>query len=239
MVKIPLRRFTPQGIEVVAELLDRVKVGQLVDLNEIIDSPQLTEQISPNNFVEVKNFSTRMDCARYMYELLEAHSEQIPYPETDKGLWTWLAVLFREQLWKSGADKVGAIDRWIPNSHGLRYYRHLLAGPYFVYKTHEDNPNRALIALYTKVSAPGDIVESLQSRKDIVRFPSIMEALTKLYLDPVTGMAKRGAASKTNGAIRRFVDVKNQFDLTFDFYGMTPDQILELLPKEFDRFRKN
>ena len=239
MAKVPLRRFTPQGIEVVAELLDRLKAGHSVDLDGLIDSPQLTEQISPDDSVELKFFVNRMDCARYMYELLEAHSEQIPYPEKDKGLWTWLAILFREQLWKSGADKVGAIDRWILNSHFQKYYRHLLAGPYFIYKTHEDNPNRALIALYTKVSAPGEIVESLQSRKDVVRFPSIMEALTKLYYDPVTGINKKGAASKTKGGSRRFIDVKNQFDLTFDFYGMTPDQILELLPKEFDRFRKN
>jgi hypothetical protein len=239
MAKVPLRRFTPQGIEVVAQLLDMIKAGYPVDLAELIESSEFTEKVSLNNAVEVRNFSNRMDCARYLYELLEEHSSQIPYPETDKGLWTWLAVLFREQLWKSGSDKVGAIERWIPSSHYLRYYRHLLAGPYFIYKTHEDNPNRALIALYTKVSAPGEIVESLQSRKDVVRFPSVMEAVTKLYYDPVTGTNKRGAASKINGACRRFIAIKDQFDLTYDFYGMTSEQILELLPAEFDRFRKS
>lgn len=239
MSKIPLRRFTPQGIEVVAHLLDMIKAGKSVDLEELIESPQFTEQISLNKAVEMKTFSNRMECARYMYELIEGHSSQIPYPETDRGLWTWLAVLFREQLWKSGTDKIGAIERWIPNNHYLKYYRHLLAGPYFIYKTHEDNPDRALIALYTKVSAPGDIVESLQSRKDVVRFPSVMEAVTKLYYDPITRSNKRGSASKTNGACRRFIAIKEQFDLTFDFYGMTSDQILELLPAEFDRFRNS
>ena len=239
MAKIPLRRFNPQGIEVVVQLLDMIKAGHSVDLEELIESPQFTEQISFNNAVEVRNFSNRMDCAKYMYELLEEHSSRIPYPETDGGLWTWLAVLFREQLWKSGKDKVGAIERWIPSSHFQRYYRHLLAGPYFIYKTHEDDPSRALIALYTKVSAPGDIVESLQSRKDVVRFPSVMEAVTKLYYDPVTKLNKKGAASKTKGACRRFIEVKDQFDLTFDFYGMTSDQILGLLPAEFDRFRNS
>jgi hypothetical protein len=66
-----------------------------------------------------------------------------------------------------------------------------------------------------------------------------MEAVTKLYYDPIAGGHKRGASSKKNGGARRFTAVLGQFDLTFDFYGMTSDQILELLPNEFGRFRSS
>jgi hypothetical protein len=238
MTKIPLRRFNSAGIEVAGQLLDLIKAGHSVDLEGLIDSRQFTEKIGSNNSVEAIKFATRMDCAKYFNELIDAHSSQIPNPESDKGLWTWLAIVFRDQLFKSGKNKIGAQERWIPSTDYRRYYRHLLAGPYFIYKTHEDNPNRALAILCSQVSSPGELVENIQARQDIVRFPSIMEAVTKLYYDPNTGALKRGAGSKNNGGARRFTSVLGQFDLTFDFYGMTPEQILDLLPAEFDRFRK-
>ena len=60
-----------------------------------------------------------------------------------------------------------------------------------------------------------------------------------LYFDEERGRPKVGAAVKTKkpGTLRRFVDVIRQFDLTYDFYSMTGQEILALLPAEFDRFR--
>ena len=58
-----------------------------------------------------------------------------------------------------------------------------------------------------------------------------------LYFDPATGSFKRGAGTKTRGAPRRLADLLNLLDLTYYLYGMTADESLALLPKEFDRFR--
>jgi len=237
MTKIPLRRFTSEGIIFVGQQLNMISAGYMINLEELIQNPMLTEKLTANNVVERRKFINRMDCGHYIFDLLEAHSMQVPDPETDKGLWTWLSIVFHEQLFKSGKNKIGGIERWIPSTDFRRYYRHLLAGPYFVYKAHLDNPYRAMSVLCTQVSSPGEIVESIVSSKDIIRFPSIMEAVTKLYFDSNTGLHKRGASSKTNGAARRFTTVLGQFDLTFDFYGMTAEQILALLPREFDRFK--
>jgi hypothetical protein len=46
-----------------------------------------------------------------------------------------------------------------------------------------------------------------------------------------------GCGSKTKGAPRRLANLLNQLDLTWYLYGMTTEEILTLLPKEFDRFR--
>jgi hypothetical protein len=62
-------------------------------------------------------------------------------------------------------------------------------------------------------------------------------AITKLYIDPETGQAKRGAAGKGNGSARRLVKVLKQFDLTYYREDMDADEIISLLPDEFDRFR--
>ncbi|MFO7599969.1 MAG: hypothetical protein R6X27_09205 [Candidatus Desulfacyla sp.] len=39
------------------------------------------------------------------------------------------------------------------------------------------------------------------------------------------------------GTLYRFIDVVQQLDLTYDLYSMTGEQILQLLPNEFDRWR--
>jgi len=38
--------------------------------------------------------------------------------------------------------------------------------------------------------------------------------------------------------MRRLAKVMRQFDLTCDFHDMTRDQIFDLLPPEFDKYKK-
>jgi hypothetical protein len=240
MMKTQLRRFTSEGMMVVGQQLDLMRAGHPNILSELVENPRLTVKITSNSVIEDKTFANRYECAKYLYELIDAHDSEIPDPALDAGLWTWLAVFFREQLFAKGKNKLGKNYRWVSGTEWNLFYRHLLAGPYYIYNAHRDNPNRAIAILCTPLSAPGEIVEQIASRQDIVRFPSLMEVATKLYYDPSTGLPKRGAASKnTGGTARRFTDVLKQFDLTFDFYGMSSDQILELLPTEFDRFRNS
>jgi|JI10StandDraft_1071094.scaffolds.fasta_scaffold178986_4 hypothetical protein len=77
----------------------------------------------------------------------------------------------------------------------------------------------------------------LASRKELVTNPAVAEAATRLYFDSASNSLKRGSGSKTKGAPRRLANLLNQLDLTWYLYGMTSDEILTLLPKEFDRFR--
>jgi len=39
------------------------------------------------------------------------------------------------------------------------------------------------------------------------------------------------------GTLYRFIDVIQQLDLTYDLYSMNGEEILGLLPPEFDRWR--
>ena len=56
-------------------------------------------------------------------------------------------------------------------------------------------------------------------------------------MDPKTARHKGGAADREGGSARCLADVLLQLDLTWDLHAMTPDEILELLPGEFDRFQ--
>lgn len=120
-----------------------------------------------------------------------------------------------------------------------RFYRHLLLGPFLIVRAHKDEPERALAFLKQPLWKPGDVVEQLASRKELVTNHAVAEAATRLYYDREAGAFKRGHSSKVKGGPRRLANLLNQLDLTWYLYGMTADEILALLPKEFDRFRNS
>lgn len=130
--------------------------------------------------------------------------------------------------------------RWIPTTDDYKtYYRHVLAGPCRIYRAHADDPDRAMSVLATAVAKPGEVVEQSASRQVLITSKDVLAAVTRLYYDADTGSNRRGAAGRGAGSARRLAAVLQQFDLTWDFYEMEPESILALLPKEFDRFRKN
>jgi hypothetical protein len=93
------------------------------------------------------------------------------------------------------------------------------------------------VLLCGPLDRPGEIVEQIVARSEIITNPHAVEVATTIYFDPKSGSFKRGAAGKGGGSVRRLADILNQFDLTWDLYWMSAVSILAKLPGEFDRFR--
>ncbi len=236
-----LRSFNQRGVEKFEGMLDLIGSGEEPDLPRLLKDPDLTNVPSKELTVDVRAFHNRFSAAQYFYDLLEPSQNIMGDVERDRGLWAWLAAAWLDVLAPrddTGKRKLGERARWIPVvDEYKRYYRHLLAGPYRIYRAHQDDPQRAMGVLATPVGQPGDVVEQLVSRQEIVTSPSLMEAVTKLYYLPAEGRLKRGSGGKTGGSARRLVDVIQQFDLTWDVYGMDSTEFIDLLPREFDRFK--
>jgi hypothetical protein len=134
---------------------------------------------------------------------------------------------------ENGKRFVGEEARYIPGAASWRYYRHLLAGPYRIFQLHRD---RAKLLLSGQLGRPGDFAEQLASRQEFITNPGIIGAASLLYYDDEKHRPRRGAAStkRKPGTLRRFVDVVQQLDLTYDLYSMQPVEVLTILPKEFD-----
>ena len=133
-----------------------------------------------------------------------------------------------------GKLQPGASPRWIPQTGDWRrYYRHLLAGPYGIYYAHRDSPKRAMAVLCQRPGRPGDLVEQLASRQQIVTSPTIMQVATDCYVDPKTGRQRSSANRKGAGGARRFIDVLSQFDVTWDLSMLSPGDMQAYLPNEF------
>ncbi len=235
-----LRRFNPDGVAAFANYRARLSLEPtLPPPLEMLEDAALTEVISEIVEVAPKSFSNRLEAGRFLNELIDVAG--ISLPERDRGLWTWLTLFFIEQVCPAdgnGQRNPLGEERLLPlvDNH-QRFYRHLLLGPFLIVRANRDNPDRAVAMLCNPLWKPGEIAGQLAAYKELVTNRAIAEAATRLYYDSATGSFKRGAGSDVKGAPRRLAALLNQLDLTWYLYGMSADEVLNLLPKEFDRFR--
>lgn len=233
-----LRRLNIKGMESFSDFLDSCSSDDPQEYPEyLIESLEHTKPIFPEIVIEKRNFENRFVAAKYIFGRFDG--KNIQNIEYDKGLWSWLALFYFDRL--CAKDSFGNYlpkqhSRWILSSDYKTYYRHLLAGPYRIFRAHRNNPESALAVLSTPVIKPGELVEQLASRQWLVSSRKIIEVATILYIDIQNKVVKRGAASKGLGSVRRFVDIMNQLDVTWDLNSMDPAEIIALLPSEFTRF---
>lgn len=236
-----LHRFNQDGVTAFASYRAELTLNPtLPPPVELLQDPALTELMPGDMDVPARKFSDRLEAGKFFLELITATSMALP--ERDRGLWTWLTLFYFNEVCppngRGERDPKNDEARLVPCVDNYqRFYRHLLMGPFLVVRAHRDAPERAIAMLCNPLSEPGEIAEQLASRKELVTNHAVAEMATRLYYDRATGSFKRGAGSKTKGAPRRLAALFNQLDLTFYLYGMTCDEMLALLPKEFDRFR--
>lgn len=235
-----LRRFSEAGLRAFADYLDTLRTEPRAAVpTHLLEDDECSLPV-PGGEVQQRLFQSRLAFAQYADEILSKVSGCDV--ERDQGLWAWLSLFYFDQVCPhdgNGHRKVRERARYIPAVSDFRkYYRHLLAGPYRVYRAHRHAPENALVLLCGPLHKPGEIVEQLLARQEIVTNPNAVGLATKIYYDPSTGTFKRGAASKDRGSARRLADVLNQFDVTWDLYWMDPVRLAAKLPPEFDRFRR-
>lgn len=235
-----VRRLNSAGIEHFERFLDSLTeaVPSAVPLTALT-APETSESLGVDLEVEHRAFASRMDLGSYLFKKLNVSG--LLDIDADRGLWAWLAMFYFESL--CPADRVGrrtpgSRARWILDPNNFRrYYRHLLAGPYRIVRAYSDCPETAMCILCGPPDKPGDVVEQIASRQELITNRAFMAAATKLYYDSRSGMLKRGSADKKGrGGARRLAAVLQQFDVTYDLYTLDADELSQLLPKEFDRF---
>jgi hypothetical protein len=233
-----LRRFNEAGLAIFAAFLDSLGGDTPKAWPEsALADPAFTEEAKPSTGIERREFATRFELAEYLSVVFE--SAGYSPPRTDRGLWAWIACFYFNEICPKRPDgqrSPGSLPRWIPLSTDFRrYYRHLVAGPYALYRAHRDDPRRALAVLCQKPGRPGDVVEQLASRQQIVTNPAVMQVATDLFVDKERMRPNRSANTKGPGGPRRLIEVLGQFDVTWDLSMLTADQLRSRLPAEFHR----
>ncbi|MCL4528121.1 MAG: hypothetical protein M1282_01765 [Chloroflexi bacterium] len=236
-----LGRLTPLGMDRFSQYLDELKSNPSAEIpGDLLSFPGYFEIIDEETEIVPYKFKTRWDVGKYLTSLLS--SSGIIDAENDIPLWIGLTAFYFDTLCpvdKMGARTLRERAAYIPEPKNYkRYYRHLLLGPYLIYRAHQDNPERAMALLCKPPHVITDIEAQIAAYQELVTNKAVVELTTNLYYDPKTKTTKPGAGGKGPGSPRRLVTILDQFSLTWDLYAATTNEILNLLPKEFEKFAK-
>lgn len=229
-------RFNSRGLDAFSRILKapfdelQNQISDLTDKSDYVDWFDCVMEIRP--------VESRLELARILFDSLHNSKSGSLYL-SDQGMWSWLAARWMKTLFQSSVKnvKVGEQARWILDKQKSRFYRHLLAGPFFIYQYHYPNPEKALSILFGSPIVPGELVGQIAATAEIA-YSVGAEVATKLYIDDKSGKAKKGSRGMGPGSPRRLTAAYlNQIDLTIDYRGMSADKIIQLLPEEFDKFK--
>jgi hypothetical protein len=233
-----VRVLNEEGIRRFQGYLGDLRQGVQVDppwdiLTDTWCSARLQRQVVIDKLV----FKRKLEAARYLEGVLGPFGSRAV--DQHVGLWTWITLYYFDQLCPPaarGMRRPGADYRFILDLDFRRYYRHLLVGPYTIFKIHKE---KVPLLLHAPLQLVTKFNEELGSRQGFITNRGVMEAANYLYFDPKKGKAKSGAAVTTRkpGTLIRFVDVIQQLDLTYDLHSMTGREVVSLLPPEFDEWR--
>lgn len=188
---------------------------------------------------EKKSFQSRLEVGKYLDAQLPNESNEI-VPDND-GLWSWISALYFEQLLEtksSNSFKLWSEYRYIFLNEPRRFYRHLVFTPFWIYRTRGEDVAKFFVSVAPHTG--GDAVEQLYSRVGyFVQIPSLVETALELYVDPKSKKLKAGTTSKNKpgGAIRLAMQIPQQLSMTYDLSTMSKEEILNILPQEFDEWR--
>ena len=236
-----LHRFNNEGLQRFHDFLDALSANPAHPIpSDLLTDASCLVSVRPAVDIEPRQFVNRLEAATY----LDARLSDVTCCDVhrDVGLWTWLTLFYFDQVCPSNAHarrKPRERACYVPAiGEARRHYRHLLAGPWRVYRAHRDDPRRAMVLLYQPLHKLNHFVYQLVSRQELVTNPAVIGSATRLYLSP-QDRPRRGASGQGPGGVFRFAALMNQIDLTWDLYEMTADRILDMLPAEFDRFRRS
>jgi hypothetical protein len=155
-----------------------------------------------------------------------------------RGVWAWLTFVLRDSLFpksRSGVREFKEVHRWYPSDPNdwQKAQRHLVRMPVLLLFSLGKNADHLLAG---PPSVLPEIREQLTSQQDMFA-PSFQAAARALYFDEAQQGLKRGSGSKGAGSPRRLATVRRQLDVTWDLYEVPPERLVQMLPKDFDRFK--
>jgi len=236
---INLRFMLPEGEQKFREYIHNLKTNPLCQCPDLNSEPFSKEFSSVISIDETRKFNSKQELAEYLQNCFTGADLKREGVLPQNGMWTWLAYIWFEQLTNQRRNILKREEHYICTtpSNFRRYYIHLVAPLYAIYSLH--NLPFSMLFLYNPPWEINDFTERVAATQFLISHENIVEAIYKLYFDSQRGQPKRGAQSITRrGNIRRFVSAIQQFELTYDIYTMSADGILNLLPPEFNEWKR-
>lgn len=236
-----LRYFTDSGRQKWASWIEALRADSSLPFpKEMLTDPLLTLKAPGQIVVGDCGHDAKYDLAVALAPAAQALEEARLPADRWPGVWDWLAAFYFDSICPrkaNGERKLLSQPCYVFTSLWRRRYRHRIFGPVDLIRR-VGPPARLLI--HGPPSTLTDWEEQAASRYPIKGNPEVAKALFQLYWDPVEMKPKRGAAPNSNkqGTLRRFSVLLLQLERTYDLLCTDHAGMLELLPKEFEPFKR-
>ncbi len=233
-----LRIMNDKGEEKFREYLLKLKNGNKINPPiSMLEDDKYSTIFLPQIKIKQMNFSTRLEFAKYLLEILGGLDGRDLARKS--GIWTWLALFFFDSICPQQSDgtrKVRETAKYICSADYSDYYRHFVAAAFMIIRKHgEDN---SLLFLSCPMHLHNDMMEQLASRQYIISNRNLIIALHILYWDYKRKKIKTNATNKIYpGNLRRMISLVDQLEINYDLNNLAPHKILKLLPTEFDKWK--
>lgn len=234
-----IRYFNQQGRQEWANWLDNLRKDSSTPFPEdILQRSDLTKA-APGGVALPANTNSK-------YQLAESLAKPVSIIESKglgvgqfPGLWDWLAAYYFDAICPKRTDGTRNINetaRYYWDQDYRRKYRHRIYGPVSLFR---NLGNFSKIHLSGEAHTLSDWEEQASARYETGGNPSIAEVMCVLYWDETTLRPKKGAApnKKIPGTLRRFGDIIKQLALTYDLYAINAKGLVDLLPREFNKWK--
>lgn len=238
------RQLTAEGRAAYESWLERRGSGEQPPIDFL-------DGVNTENFLDVeidlsRRFSTRYEFGEYIAQLFASQDPKVLLNSKNDGFWDWLTVAYFDQFGKK-KSKPWHYTVVRAGHSGSLAYRHIARTSFEMYWRHGAP---SFVMLHADLSTWGDLSEQLTSRQNVAHHRGFIEAANALYLRD--GKVMRGAASRTRppkkrkpgetrgrGSVGRLAIAVRRLDRTYDTRSMNTNEMLKILPKEFEHFSKS
>ena len=232
-----LRRLNDAGVREFAAYLDQLTQGQVVaPPYALLEDPRYSQpsELGAVGVVQ-RDFVDRRDFANYIDGRFQEAG--VTGLADEPGLWEWLSLFYFNAVCPAdsrGKRRPGATNRHLVNSaFARRRNRHLLRGPYMLYRRHSGEASELDLLLGYPLPVHGIAATHLAERPRLLGSRGVLLAANRLYFDTATKRPRRGYADQSSG-LRAFCRFLNNLPRDFDLASISAETVLALLPGAFD-----
>jgi hypothetical protein len=231
-----LRKLNKQGLVNFESFIENIRNGKKLSVPDyLLTDPATSEPLTVDIDLENVNFKNRYELGEYLVKQFKGVDLQIYIGEI--GFWSALALFWFDQLCpakNNKSRKPSMVYNYILSENFNHRPRHAIFTTWQLVDRYGED---ARFLLCKELPVRGELIEQMMARQYFMSCDGVMRAASRLYYDEENNTFKKGAAArKSAGCVSRFVAWLQQLELTYDLFSVCGEDLMKLMPREFDRF---
>lgn len=232
-----VRKLSRDGLRQFETFVEDLRQGEQKNTPTwLLTDPTTSESIPARLELDDREFASRYHLGVYLTEVTKAIDMQPIIG--DGGFWSWLALYWFDQLCPpktEGSRKPSMVYNYLLSTNYNHRPRHAIYTTWLLASRYGEH---ARFLLCKELPVRGELIEQMMARQYLLSCEGVMHAAAVLYWDAEQASFRSGAAArKSAGCVSRFVAWLQQLELTYDLFSLSSDDVLALMPPEFDRFK--